>query len=149
MTPLEEKRGSVVKYELMGGGVIPRSPDIVLRHLSRRGARIHDCTVTIKHDNSHRTTQSTQARAGALMSPSSCLDGASHGWVWVSTHSTPVPTPVGRAVGSSPKAHQCHDKMSPNVGEERSLHPIWERSTSLRPTAQPQGYQGLPETSRQ
>ena len=37
-------------------------------------------------------------KAGALVSPSSCLDGEPHGWVPVDTHSTPVPSSTGEAV---------------------------------------------------
>ena len=38
-----------------------------------------------------RSTSSSVCKGGALVSPSSCLDGEPHGWVLVDTHSTPVP----------------------------------------------------------
>ena len=46
-----------------------------------------------------RSTSSSVCKAGALVSPSSCLDGEPHGWVPVDTHSTPVPSTTGEAVG--------------------------------------------------
>ena len=49
---------------------------------------------TISHDNNnHRTSKHASTRSDG--SPS-CLSGSSHGWVPVKTHSTPVPTSVGR-----------------------------------------------------
>ena len=47
----------------------------------------------------NRSTSSSVCKAGALVSPSSCLDGEPHGWVPVDTHSTPVPSMTGEAVG--------------------------------------------------
>ena len=47
----------------------------------------------------NRSTSSSVRKAGALVSPSSCLDGEPHGWVPVDTHSTPVPSSTGEAVG--------------------------------------------------
>ena len=47
----------------------------------------------------NRSTSSSVCKAGALVSPSSCLDGEPHGWVPVDTHSTPVPSSTGEAVG--------------------------------------------------
>ena len=47
----------------------------------------------------NRRTSSSVCKAGALVSPSSCLDGEPHGWVPVDTHSTPVPSMTGEAVG--------------------------------------------------
>ena len=38
---------------------------------------------TTEQDND---TSTRKARAGAVMTPSFCLDGASHGWVPVNTH---------------------------------------------------------------
>ena len=44
----------------------------------------------------NRSTSSSVCKAGALVPPSSCLDGGLHGWVPVDTHSTPVLTSVRR-----------------------------------------------------
>ena len=64
----------------------------------------------------------TQARAGALVPPSSCLAGSSHGWVPVKTHSTPVPTSVGK-LGCWPALQ--HTTMSPR---KWSAMTTWWRS---------------------
>ena len=47
----------------------------------------------------NRSTSSSVRKVGALVLPSSCLDGGPHGWVPVNTHSTPVPSSTGEAVG--------------------------------------------------
>ena len=47
----------------------------------------------------NRSTSSSVCKAGALVFPSSCLDGEPHGWVPIYTHSTPVPSLTGEAVG--------------------------------------------------
>ena len=60
---------------------------------SRRGAGVHVCN---PHLLDNRSTSSSVCKAGALVSPSSCLDGEPHGWVPVDTHSTPVLTSVRR-----------------------------------------------------
>ena len=60
---------------------------------SRRGAGTH---VKNPHLLDNRSTSSSVRKAGALVSPSSCLDGEPHGWVPVDTHSTPVLTSVRR-----------------------------------------------------
>ena len=59
------------------------------------------CRSTALHSSSsrNRSTSSSVCKAGALVSPSSCLDGEPHGWVPVDTHSTPVPSMTGEAVG--------------------------------------------------
>ena len=44
----------------------------------------------------HKHSQPRRARADSLMTTPSCLGGSSHGWVPVNTHSTSVPTSVGR-----------------------------------------------------
>ena len=51
---------------------------------------------TLSHDNNnHRTSKHASTSWRSDGSPS-CLGGSSHGWVPVKTHSTPVPTSVGR-----------------------------------------------------
>ena len=60
------------------------------------GAGVH---VYNPHLLDKRGTSSNVRKAGALVSPSSCLDGEPHGWVPVDTHSTPVPSTTGEAVG--------------------------------------------------
>ena len=59
------------------------------------------CRSTALYSSSprNRSTSSSVCKAGALVSPSSCLDGEPHGWVPVDTHSTPVPSLTGEAVG--------------------------------------------------
>ena len=59
------------------------------------------CRSTALYSSSprNRRTSSSVCKAGALVSPSSCLDGEPHGWVPVDTHSTPVPSMTGEAVG--------------------------------------------------
>ena len=93
------------------------------------GCRRMACLRRLTHD--HDNTSTAQARAGALMSPPPCLDGASHGWVPVDTHSTPVLTTVRRlSVSSATKRHHEHCKhvtMSPhqnyfNMAAERRLN---------------------------
>ena len=59
----------------------------------RRSAGVH---VYNPHLLDNRSTSSSVRKAGALVSPSSCLDGEPHGWVPVDTHSTPVLTSVRR-----------------------------------------------------
>ena len=59
----------------------------------------------------NRSTSSSVCKAGAQVPPSSCLDGEPHGWVPVDTHSTPVPSLTGEAVGgfinfTSPMNHR-------------------------------------------
>ena len=65
----------------------------------------HVCSArgSVSENNNSTTTHSrprqhftTSGRGGVLLSPSSCLDGASYGWVPVDTHSTPVLTTVKR-----------------------------------------------------
>ena len=59
------------------------------------------CRSTALYSSSprNRRTSSSVCKAGALVSPSSCLDGEPHGCVPVDTHSTPVPSMTGEAVG--------------------------------------------------
>ena len=71
-------QSSVGMHELMGGGATSRSPDTVLRHRSRR------CVGAQKPLYHHQTRppqrkqrRSTQARAGALILPSSSWVGVS------------------------------------------------------------------------
>ena len=60
------------------------------------GVRYTSLTTTISHDNNnHRTSKHASTSWRSDGSPS-CLGGSSHGWVPVKTHSTPVPTSVGR-----------------------------------------------------
>ena len=73
-----------------------RIDQIVNTNRSRRGAGTHVCN---PHLLDNRSTSSSVREAGALVPPSSCLDGGPHGWVLVDTHSTPVPSSTGEAVG--------------------------------------------------
>ena len=59
------------------------------------------CRSTALYSSSprNRRTSSSVRKAGALVSPSSCLGEGPHGWVPVDTHSTPVPSSTGEAVG--------------------------------------------------
>ena len=59
----------------------------------------------------NRSTSSSVCKAGALVPPPSCLGGGPDGWVLVDTHSTPVPSLTGEAVGglsnfTSPMNHR-------------------------------------------
>ena len=68
----------------------------------RRHEQVEEgCRSTALYSSSprNRRTSSSVCKAGALVSPSSCLDGEPHGWVPVDTHSTPVPSMTGEAVG--------------------------------------------------
>ena len=68
----------------------------------RRHEQVEEgCRSTALYSSSprNRRTSSSVCEAGALVSPSSCLDGEPHGWVPVDTHSTPVPSMTGEAVG--------------------------------------------------
>ena len=68
----------------------------------RRHEQVEEgCRSTVLYSSSprNRRTSSSVCKAGALVSPSSCLDGEPHGWVPVDTHSTPVPSMTGEAVG--------------------------------------------------
>ena len=82
----------------------------------------------------NRRTSSSVCKAGALVSSSSCLDGEPHGWVPVDTHSTPVPSSTGEAVGgpmyrTSPINHR---KMrNPYMVAEQEF-----RSTTPEPASQ-------------
>ena len=73
------------------------------QHRSRWGVRYTSLLATISHDN-HRTSKHASTSWRSDGSPS-CLGGSSHGWVPVKTHSTPVPTSVGRLR----VAHQLHN----------------------------------------
>ena len=73
-----------------------RIDHIVNTNRSRRGAGTHFYN---PHLLDNRSTSSSVCEAGALVPPSSCLDGGPHGWVPVDTHSTPVPSSTGEAVG--------------------------------------------------
>ena len=68
------------------------------------------CRSTALYSSSprNRSTSSSVCRAGALVPPSSCLDGGPHGWVPVDTHSTPVLTSVRRLV-----AYVVHEPNQP------------------------------------
>ena len=56
----------------------------------------------------NRSTSSNVRKAGAQVSPLSCLDGEPHGWVPVDTHSTPVPSSTWEAVVQEPNTPQEH-----------------------------------------
>ena len=84
------------------------------------GAGRHNKSYHLQTRSQLHTTQTTQARVGALMSPSSCLDGASHGWVPVNTHSTPVPGTPGRLW----VAHQQQQDMSPVRDRAHKAHRV-------------------------
>ena len=69
-----------------------------------RSVRYTSLTTTISHDNNNHRTSKHTSKELAHGSPS-CLGGLSHGWFRVKTHSTPVPTSVGRLW----VAHQLHN----------------------------------------
>ena len=99
-----------------------RIDQIVDTNRSRRGAGVH---VYNPHLLDIRSTSSSVCKAGALVSPSSCLDGEPHGWVPVDTHSTPVPSLTGEAVGglsnfTSPIHHR--NTRNPNTFFRFFLH---------------------------
>ena len=60
----------------------------------RGGVQEHSSKKSMSPRN--RSTSSSVRKAGALVPPSSCLDGGPHGWVLVDSHSTPVLTSVRR-----------------------------------------------------
>ena len=80
------------------------------QHRSRRGVRYTSLSTTISHDNNNHRTSKHASKSWRSGGSPSCLGGSSHGWVPVKTHSTPVPTSVGR-LGCS-LAPQ-HTPMSP------------------------------------
>ena len=67
----------------------------------KKNLKKKNCRSTALYSSSprNRSTSSSICKAGALVSPSSCLDGEPHGWVPEDTHSTPVPSMTGEAVG--------------------------------------------------
>ena len=86
------------------------------------------------HQRSPTTTSTTtNTRAGALMIPSSCLDGALHGWVEVNTHSTPV-LPSGGGCGLSQNTPQFKPVICICTALEQSpnVNMVAERSASTR-----------------
>ena len=83
----------------------------------------------------NRSKSSSVCKAGALVSPSSCLDGEPHGWDPVDTHSTPVPSSTGEAVGglsniTSPVHHR--NMRNPCRVAEQEF-----RTTTQTPASQP------------
>ena len=80
-----------------------RIDQIVNTNRSRRGAGTH---VYNPHLLDNRSTSSSVRKAGALVPSPPCLGEGPHGWVPVDTHSTPVPSSTGEAVGGlcSPRA---------------------------------------------
>ena len=73
-----------------------RIDQIVNTNRLGRGAGTH---VYNPHLLDNRSTSSSVRKAGALVPPPSCLGGGPHGWVPVDTHSTPVSSSTGEAVG--------------------------------------------------
>ena len=125
-------------------GCTLRIDQTVNTNRSRRGAGTH---VYNPHLLDNRSTSSTVCKAGALVSPSSCLDGEPHGWVPVDTHSTPVPSSTGEAVGglsnfTSPIHHR----------NTRNLYMVAEqefRTTTPEPASQrPRRRDSQPQSSR-
>ena len=57
-------------------------------------ARLTSHMTTAEQDND--TSATTQITSWRCHGPPSCLGGSSHRWVLVNTHSTPMPTTVGR-----------------------------------------------------
>ena len=80
-----------------------RIDQIVNTNRSRRGAGTH---VYNPHLLDNRSTSSSVREAGALVLSPPCLGEGPHGWVPVDTHSTPLPSSSGEAVGGlcSPRA---------------------------------------------
>ena len=85
------------------------------------------CRSTALYSSSprNRSTSSSVCKAGALVSPSSCLDGEPHGWVPVDTHSTPVPSMTGEAVGGlcSIRAQSTTGKCATRTHQEVKNQP--------------------------
>ena len=67
--------------------------------------RYTSLTATISHDNNNHRTSKHASKSWCSDGSPSCLGGSSLGWVPVKTHSTPVPTSVGRLW----VAHQLHN----------------------------------------
>ena len=92
----------------------------------------------------NRSTSSSVCKAGALVPPSSCLDGGPHGWVPVDTHSTPVLTSVRRLwvaiVVYEPNEPQEHAQLAHGSGARVQDHDPETsqpaQTTALRPLAQ-------------
>ena len=100
---------------------------------SRRCAGTH---VYNPHLLDNRSTSSSVCKAGALVSPSSCLDGEPHGWVPVDTHSTPVPSSTGEAVGglsniTSPIHYR--NMRNPHMVAEQEFRTTTPEPASQRP----------------
>ena len=87
--------------------------------------RYTSLTTTISHDNNnHRTSKHASTSWRSDGSPS-CLGGSSHGWVPVKTHSTPVPTSVGRLW----VAHQLHDTTPMNPRKRNTIITLQDART--------------------
>ena len=101
------------------------------------GIALPRCRSTALYSSSprNRSTSSSVRKAGALDPPPSCLGGGPHGWVPVDTHSTPVPSSTGEAVGG------LSNFTSPmNHSNTRNSHMVAEhefRTTTQRPISQP------------
>ena len=102
---------------------------------SRRGAGVH---VYNPHLLDKRSTSSNVRKAGALVPPSSCLDGEPHGWVPVDTHSTPVLTSVRRLwvayvvqEPSTPQEHAQPAQMSKRTQEESGEERVTAKSRPM------------------
>ena len=80
-------------------------------------------TSTISYDNNNHRTSKHASKSWRSDGSPSCLGGSSHGWVPVKTHSTPVPTSVGRLW----VAHQLHNNNSLGKMSENALSNfVWE-----------------------
>ena len=83
----------------------------------------------------NRGTSSSVRKAGALVSPSSCLDGEPHGWVPVDTHSTPVLTSVRRLWVAcevyEPNEPQEHAQLA-HLGDTTQNHDRTEKPAVCR-----------------
>ena len=114
------RRGSVSAVRC---GRAPRVDQIVDTNRSRRGV---GAQLYIPHLLDNRSTSSSVRKAGALVPPSSCLDGGPHGWVPVDTHSTPVLTSVRRLwvayVVYEPNTQQEHAQLAHGSGARVQDH---------------------------
>ena len=91
----------------------------------------------------NRSTSSSVCKAGALVPPPSCLGGGPHGWVPVDTHSTPVPSLTGEAVGGlSNFTSPIHHKNTRNSHMEAEQ--VFR--TTTEPASQPVQHSGTIDT---
>ena len=100
VVPVAHHRGEAdVVEEVCGRTVTDQHEPVINDHVQHRQQSLHK--------------QPQKQRAGALMLPSSCLDGSITQVVPVNTHSAPVPSAEGRLWVSRHSNTALH-KMSPN-----------------------------------